>query len=237
MSYNILVVDDDEHIQLLISSFLKSSGYNFKILSDPKDALNEIHRNKYDLVVLDISMPGVNGLDILKTLRDDELHKNTSVLMLTSSSDRENVLSASGLNVSAYMIKPPSKVDFLRRVEEALIHKYNLNGYSFNKSNSETKGSFSVPFEIKSINSEGMVLNGSIPLPEGFVLEKFRLPVFDEINLSQSNYSVKLCTKNKNGNYSYVISFAHLSSVDKKKIKNWISNENFLTKMISKKPA
>lgn len=237
MSYNILVVDDDEHTQTLISSFLKSEGYNYKILSDSKNALKEIYKNQYDLVILDISMPEVSGLDILETLREDEMYKKTNVLMLTSSSNRKDVLNASGLNVSDYIIKPPSKADFLQRVEEALVNNFFSNGYSFNKNTAENKGSFPITFYVKSISQKGMVLKGNIPLPVGYVIEKIKLPLFEEVNINQNNYNVRLCTDNKDGTYSYTISFSNLNASDKKKIKNWISNEYFLKKMIPNKSA
>ena len=70
MKTNVLVVDDDNHMRIALRESLVRAGYNVSIAEDGKQALNEITKHMYDLVITDVKMPHVSGIDLLKHIKD-----------------------------------------------------------------------------------------------------------------------------------------------------------------------
>src|SRR5665647_1848705 len=70
MKTNVLVVDDDNHMRIALKESLIRAGYNVSIAEDGKQALGEIERRMYDLVITDVKMPHVTGIDLLKHIKE-----------------------------------------------------------------------------------------------------------------------------------------------------------------------
>ena len=80
----VLVVDDNKDVSELLSIFLKKKGYDNVIINDPRIALGHIKEEKYDVMVLDISMPEISGIDIIQTLEKEKILKNQKIIILSA---------------------------------------------------------------------------------------------------------------------------------------------------------
>ncbi len=105
MMKKVLFVEDDEAFYSLCAMELKMKGYDVIHISDGSLAVEKIRIEKPDLVLLDIVLPGMNGLDILKDMKSDEELKVIKVAMLTNFGMDDNVNKAMDLGADGYMMK------------------------------------------------------------------------------------------------------------------------------------
>ncbi len=119
--YSIVIIDDEVEILDMLSRFL-SRNQNFAVqtFSNPVSALSSINNNtKYDLVLLDIMMPQMNGLDVLEKLKD--MNSDQKVIMMTAYSTLDKVLKSHKIGATNYVMKPFSSLDALeKKVVEVL---------------------------------------------------------------------------------------------------------------------
>ncbi|KAF1084924.1 putative transcriptional regulatory protein YedW [Sporotomaculum syntrophicum] len=117
MSIQILVVEDDARLQDMVCKFLRKEGWLVDACIDGKLALERFYENKYDLIILDIMLPGINGQELLRELR--KIH-DTPVLMMTALSDDDNQLRAFEGQTDDYVTKPFSMSILVKRTEALL---------------------------------------------------------------------------------------------------------------------
>ncbi|MGT2785365.1 response regulator transcription factor [Streptococcus merionis] len=110
----ILVVEDDEAINQVICEFLKESHYRVDAAFDGKVALEKFYSNTYDLILLDIMLPSISGLDILKEIRTVS---QVPVIVLTALDDEYTQLVSFNHLISDYVTKPFSPLILLKRIE------------------------------------------------------------------------------------------------------------------------
>jgi two-component system alkaline phosphatase synthesis response regulator PhoP len=122
MRARILTVDDDKDMRHLISTDLVNAGYIVHTAANAKQAWERMQTRKFDLLILDINMPEVNGIRLLDMVRDDDRYENLSVMMLTSSGDVADVISVRD-RACDYVLKPYSKIDLLYRVNRAVSRR------------------------------------------------------------------------------------------------------------------
>ena len=87
MKNTVLIADDDSDLVNLLDTMLSKEGFKILTANDGEAALRQVKDNKPDLVVLDVGMPGKNGLDVCKTLRLEERTRDIPIIMLTARSD------------------------------------------------------------------------------------------------------------------------------------------------------
>lgn len=114
MNHRILVVEDEEALALGIRDALLHSGYEVDVAHDGTNALEAMEQNKFDLVVLDIMLPGMSGLDVLRKLR--ETQHGVRVVVLTALADESDVVRGFELGADDYMAKPFSPRELVARV-------------------------------------------------------------------------------------------------------------------------
>ena len=102
--YNILAVDDDHSLLKLLSKELLIEGYLVAMASDGSEAIAKLQKNKFDLVVLDIKMPKMNGFEVLKFIKTNT--PSTKVIMLTAYADVRHALESKRLGAEDFMEKP-----------------------------------------------------------------------------------------------------------------------------------
>lgn len=119
----ILIVDDDTHINELIDMYLKSSGHETKKCFNGLDACNIVSEGNISLVILDVMLPGKDGIDVLKFIR-----KNTDipVIMLTAKGETFDKVLALELGADDYIVKPFDPKELLARVK-AVTRRYNAD--------------------------------------------------------------------------------------------------------------
>lgn len=109
----ILVVDDHEEIREALAEILEEEGHEVMQAVDGLDALEVIAETLPDVILLDIAMPGMDGLEVLRRLKDKPESANLPVIMVTAQGDRQNMVKAVQLGVRDYVTKPwePGEVE------------------------------------------------------------------------------------------------------------------------------
>jgi putative two-component system response regulator len=124
MDSTIMILDDEPYNVMVVRKYLRDVGYsNLLTLTDSSEALNTIAREEPSLLLLDIMMPQVSGLDILRNLRADRETKRLPVLILTASTDAETKREALDLGATDFLPKPVDPTDLIPRVRNALATK------------------------------------------------------------------------------------------------------------------
>lgn len=113
----ILIVEDDRKIAQLESDYLESNGYETKIIEDGKKALSELKTNHYDLILLDLMLPGCSGYDICRKIRDEI---GIPILMVTARTEGVDVIRGLGLGADDYITKPFDPSQLVARVRSHL---------------------------------------------------------------------------------------------------------------------
>ncbi|NUM48668.1 MAG: response regulator [Anaerolineales bacterium] len=120
MKPSILVVEDEPDVRNLVVMTLKQTDYHIVTANDGVEALKRCEERCPSLILLDISMPRVNGLDLLYLLNDMEILSRTKVVMLTALGYPEVVEKAISFGVKDFIVKPFDIYDLLQRVERLL---------------------------------------------------------------------------------------------------------------------
>jgi DNA-binding response OmpR family regulator len=113
----ILVVDDEPRIAELARDYLEHAGFGVRIAATGETALQSVRRDRPDLVVLDLGLPGIDGLDVTRTIRRDS---NLPVIMLTARDDELDKLLGLELGADDYLTKPFSPRELVARVRAVL---------------------------------------------------------------------------------------------------------------------
>lgn len=112
------MVEDDRAIRVLPQSWLEDSGYAVRSLDTGEDCLQALGQTLPDAVLLDVNLPGLSGLDVLKAIRDS--HHFVPVIMMTSESGVETVVSAMQLGAYDYLVKPLDRTKLLTTLKNAV---------------------------------------------------------------------------------------------------------------------
>ena len=120
MKKSILIVDDDIVSLKLAGMILSQGNYEIHRAKSGIDAISFLKRQKVDLILLDIEMPMMNGIKTLEKMRSDNTMAKIPVIILTSSGEKENVVSAARFGIVDYIKKPFVPNDLLERVWRAL---------------------------------------------------------------------------------------------------------------------
>ena len=110
----ILVVEDEKNLADVVASTLKKEKYLVDVSNDGEDGLYNALSGVYNLIILDVMLPGVNGFDILKQIREENI--DTKVIMLTAKSELEDKLNGLTHGADDYMTKPFHIEELIARV-------------------------------------------------------------------------------------------------------------------------
>src|SRR5512141_2659089 len=116
MSKNILVVDDEPKITQLVSDYLGRAGYDVQVAHDGKTALSHARTDKPDMIVLDLGLPQMHGLDLTRECRKTS---DAPIIMLTARSEETDKLIGLELGADDHMTKPFSPKELVARVRVA----------------------------------------------------------------------------------------------------------------------
>ena len=102
-----LVVGDFPTMRRIVRSLLKELGFtNVEEAEDGQDALNKLRAGNFEFVVSDWNMPNLDGLEMLKEIRQDNALKDLPVLMVTAEAKKENIIAAAQAGANGYVVKP-----------------------------------------------------------------------------------------------------------------------------------
>lgn len=113
MAKKVLAVDDERHILRLIQVNLERAGYQVLTAADGREALKKIADERPDLVVLDVMMPVMNGMETLKEIRANPESRNIPVIMLTAKAQDQDVFQGYSHGVDIYLTKPFNPIELL----------------------------------------------------------------------------------------------------------------------------
>ena len=117
----ILVADDDVEILGLVTRHLKQYDCTILEASDGEEALRLARREKPDLVILDVMMPGMTGWEVCRAIREDDHLEQTAVIMLTGIGERLNEMTSPLYGADEYLDKPFDFGDLDERIHRALV--------------------------------------------------------------------------------------------------------------------
>lgn len=113
----ILIVEDDEKIAQLERDYLEMNGYETTWLADGLEVISELKKHKYDLLLLDLMLPGMNGYDICRAIRDEI---DIPILMVTARGEAADIIRGLGLGADDYITKPFDPSQMVARVRSHL---------------------------------------------------------------------------------------------------------------------
>ncbi len=113
----ILIIDDDESATKLARFLMEKEGYEVFSATDGIKGLEKLQKVSPDLVLLDIDMPRMNGFQVCQKIRGDVLYRHLPIIMLTGSSEEDNLVKALGFGSDDYMLKPYKNAELVARVK------------------------------------------------------------------------------------------------------------------------
>lgn len=130
----ILVCDDEVDIAKIFKAILEHEGYNCTIVHNGNDAVTQVNEKDFDLILLDIQMPGLNGFEVCKIIKNNDKVKDVPVLFLTGLRDYESRLKGLEVGANDFISKPVESPELILRVRNMLkireyskfLKKYNV---------------------------------------------------------------------------------------------------------------
>jgi len=117
-SKNILIVDDSATIRKLVGLTLKFKQYHVTTANDGKQAWDKLQKKNFDMVIIDILMPTMDGFQLLAKIKNDEKLKNVPSVLLTTEGDEANKQKGMELGADSFLVKPFQPQQLLAKVEE-----------------------------------------------------------------------------------------------------------------------
>ena len=137
----ILLADDEKELSRAIGAILKYSNYEVDIVYNGKEAVNKVQENIYDLIILDVMMPVMDGIQALKEMRKNNI--KTPIMLLTAKAQIDDKVEGLDSGANDYLTKPFDKKELLARIraltreQEENKEKYKIGNITFNKETSE----------------------------------------------------------------------------------------------------
>lgn len=126
--YNILIVDDEQNIRQVIREYCEFEGYHVDEASDGMEAISKVEQMDYDLVVMDIMMPKIDGFTVVREIRKKT---DTPVLMLSARGDELDKLYGFELGIDDYVIKPFSPKELMARINAIIKRSSKIREQKF----------------------------------------------------------------------------------------------------------
>ena len=120
MGKTVLIVDDSNTMRKIVSRSLRQAGIDFDQIfeaGDGQEALDVLAANQVDVVLSDINMPNMNGIEACKRIKQNPRTRNIPVIMCSSKSTRDNVLAAVNSGARDFIVKPINKKEALHGIE------------------------------------------------------------------------------------------------------------------------
>lgn len=122
MNYHILVVEDQKEISSIVTKYLEKEEFSYKVAENGIEALDIFSKESFHLVLLDVMMPGINGFEVLKQIRDTS---NVPVIMLTAREQEVDRIKGFDFGADDYVVKPFSPRELVSRIKAIFKRVYN----------------------------------------------------------------------------------------------------------------
>ena len=118
----LLVIEDDQNLSKLLEYNLGRAGFKCHLSSSGEDGLEQLSQKSFDLVLLDIMLPGISGFEVCRNIRQNQLHKDIPIIMLTAKGEEIDRVLGFELGVDDYVVKPFSPRELNLRIQ-AIINR------------------------------------------------------------------------------------------------------------------
>jgi len=115
----VLALDDSSSIRKMVEFSLKTRGFNVTCASDGQEGIELVAKDQFDIIILDINMPRLDGFEFLKKLKGYQAYDNVPVIMLTTEGQEEDKKTALSLGARDYLVKPFKPSELI-----ALVNKF-----------------------------------------------------------------------------------------------------------------
>jgi len=120
MPINILVVDDNEDNRDLICEILEDAGYGFCEAADAESSLKILEKKTFDLVLMDVSLPKMNGLEATQIIKNDPKFKKLPVFLLTAHAMPSDIDAGKAAGADSYITKPIDEEELLKEIKRVM---------------------------------------------------------------------------------------------------------------------
>jgi len=121
MAKTIMIIDDSTSLRQVVNITLKGAGYDVIEASDGNDAIGKLDGKKINLIISDVNMPGLNGIDMVKKIKQMAQYKFTPIIMLTTESHDNMKQAGKEAGVKAWMVKPFNPNQMLDAVSKLIL--------------------------------------------------------------------------------------------------------------------
>ena len=215
----ILVLDDNRSDSLIVEKVLAKQGHQCVTFSDPEKFLKEVPKLEPDLVILDIQMPKISGLQVLKTISPQFIE--TPVMMLTGHSEVRIVSEAIRLGAKDFCVKPLDQMLFVEKVNKLLPH---LNGEksSWHEQAIVEDGPWEMEFDLNfallSVSEFSATIQSSVAVQPGTQI-KAKVKQLSDIGIGSLFLSVDECYTSSPGEYLLKARIVGLPEKDLQKVR------------------
>lgn len=116
----ILAVDDSSTVRKLVKFTLQMKKHDVTLAENGLEAFEIFQKNEFDLILTDLNMPKMNGIELIEKIRTGDIHNNIPIIMLTTESEEKDKSMGTEAGVSSYMIKPFQPPQLLSEIEKYL---------------------------------------------------------------------------------------------------------------------
>jgi len=152
LSQTILVIDDDKDLTLMLKAQLERSNYQVVVASSGQEGLQKAYQTRPDLIILDVMMPGMDGWEVCRRLRE---LSNVPIIMLTARSLKGDVVKGLEIGADDYLTKPFSAAELDARIQAVLRRSTVQNGPVSSRLSFYTNGHLSVDFDRRIVTVRG----------------------------------------------------------------------------------
>jgi DNA-binding response OmpR family regulator len=124
---NILVVDDNPQNLTLIRTILRRHGYDSRLASSGEEALRRVRQTPPDLIILDVMMPGMDGIEVCRRLKDDEATRLIPIVIMTALDQPEDKIRGIEAGADDFLFKPVNQAELMARVRTTLRLKQTID--------------------------------------------------------------------------------------------------------------
>jgi two-component system KDP operon response regulator KdpE len=152
LSQTILVIDDDKDLTLMLKAQLERSDYQVVVASSGQEGLQKAYQTRPDLIILDVMMPGMDGWEVCRRLRE---LSNVPIIMLTARSLKGDVVRGLEIGADDYLTKPFSAAELDARIQAVLRRSAAQNGSPSSRTSFYTNGHLTIDFDRRIVTVRG----------------------------------------------------------------------------------
>ena len=167
MGNYVLVVDDNPSDLIITSAYVENEGYIAIQAENGYEALDKISEFEYCLVIVDLQMPKMGGIELIKRLRRVEEFKNASILVTSARKESKDVKLAVQAGATDYLVKPLDSQIFEEKFNRIVGKRAEWNEYVLDQESDKSMGFIRKPLKIHSINEIGVTVYSKEPCEAG----------------------------------------------------------------------